>query len=86
MPPRKLTRQPVEPTGPDEVEFDLPRHRLRVMFHDGATLDVLTRCTDSRVNEFAFQHHYGHKTSAKGDNDERIVGIADLGEDPGKNP
>lgn len=64
--------------------FDLPLKRWRVMFHDGSIIDVVTRCSDSRLNDFAFQTHYGHKPSTKTKDvkDEgRIVGMTDLGEE-----
>lgn len=61
------------------LEFELPRHRHRVMFHDGGVIDVLTRCTDSRLNDFAFKTYYGKK-AGKADGPERIVGMTDLGE------
>lgn len=60
-------------------EFELPVRRLRFMFHDGGVIDVLTRCTDSRVNEFAFSAYYGKKSSGSKGGEERIVGHADLG-------
>jgi hypothetical protein len=62
-----------------EVYFDLPRYRWRFMFADGQTLDVISRCSDSRLNDFAFTHHYGKPAK---DDPAKIVGQTRLEEIP----
>jgi len=62
------------------MPFDI--RRIRFLFSDGETLDVLTPYTDSRVSEFAFAHHFGRSSSTKtkpGQEADRVVGSADLG-------
>jgi len=58
------------------MPFDM--HRMRFMFSDGQTLDVLSPYTDSRVNDFAYLTHYG-TPAGKGNGADRIVGSVDLG-------
>lgn len=67
----------------ETIAYPTSFHRIRFMFADGGLVDVITAITDSRVNEFAFGHHYGHKTGSKNDNHkfDRIVGWTDLGEE-----
>ena len=60
----------------------VPIRCYRVMFSDGATLDVLAHQDDSRMREWAIERHYGHTSSeanAKKHPEHRIVGVADLG-------
>jgi hypothetical protein len=52
-------------------------HRYRVLFGDGATVDYLAHSHNSDVRALMLDEHYGKR--AKGNHDDRIEGIVDLG-------
>jgi hypothetical protein len=66
----------------DAVPVPCSFHRIRVMFHDGATVDYIAYEADSHFRQWVVENHYGVKeSSAKWDKKWRIEVIVDLGEE-----
>jgi len=56
-----------------------PFQWYRVLFSDGATLDVVAHTDSSTMRGWAYERHYGRKSSGSGADRDRIEGVAHLG-------